>query len=168
MGTVIRIIDAASEYTGKIACWACVVLVLVLTYDTVARYVFNAPPMWAYETSYMIGGAIAVLGWSYVHRHHGHIRIDVFYSHLSRRGKAILDVICSLILLFPLLGVLLYTSTSWALFSWKMHEKFTETSWLPPAGPLKTVIALGLLLFALQCMAQFVRDLYFALRSKTL
>lgn len=166
MRKVVRIIDTISENTGKTALWLSVVLVLVLTYETTARYVFNSPTQWAFETSYMIGATLAVLGWSYTHRHHGHIRVDVFYTHLPPRGKAIVDVVVSLIFLFPLLAVLIYASNSGMLFAWKMDERLTESSFLPPAGPIKTVLFLGICLFALQCSAQFIRDLYRLIRNK--
>ncbi len=167
MKTLIKAIDTISEYTGKTALWLCVALILVLTFETTARYVFDSPTVWAYETSWMVGASMAVLGWSYTHRHHGHIRVDVFYTRLPPRGKAVIDVLCSAIFLFPLLSILLYSSFSFMLFSWKMHEKLVESSWMPPSGPIKTVMVLGLSLFALQCIAQFIRDVYQLIRGKT-
>jgi TRAP-type mannitol/chloroaromatic compound transport system permease small subunit len=40
------------------------------------------------------------------------------------------------------------------------------TGWYPPAGPLRTIVLLGLALFALQGFAQFIRDLYLLIRGK--
>jgi len=166
MKAIVRLIDTVSEYTGRTALWLSIALVLVLTYETTARYVFNSPTQWAFETSYMIGATLAVLGWSYTHRHRGHIRVDVFYTRLPARGKAIVDVASSFIFLFPLLTVLIYTAYTSMMFSWKLHEKLTESSFLPPAGPIKTVLLLGICLFALQCIAQFIRDIYVLTRNK--
>jgi len=168
MRTIIRVIDSISEYTGRTVLWLCVVLIFVLAYETTARYVFNAPTNWAMETGEMLGATIAVMGWSYTHRHHGHIRVDVFYARLSPRGKAIVDVTCSVLFLFPLLAILIYTSATWMWFSWKMNEKLIESNWLPPAGPIKTVVLLGVCLFALQALAQFIRDFYLLIRNKPL
>jgi TRAP-type mannitol/chloroaromatic compound transport system permease small subunit len=166
MKAIIKTIDTISEYTGKTALWLCVALILVLTFETTARYVFDAPTNWAYETSWMIGASIAVLGWSYTHRHRGHIRVDVIYSHLSNRGQAAIDVVCSLIFLFPLLGILMYSSFTFMNFAWKMKEKLVESSWMPPSGPIKTVVVVGLFLFTMQCLSQFVRDVYQLIRGK--
>jgi len=166
MKAIIKTIETISEYTGKTALWLCVALVLVLSYETTSRYVFDSPTAWAYETSWMIGATLAVMGWSYTHRHHGHIRVDVFYTRLSLRGKALVDVLCSFIFLFPLLGVLMYSSTTFMMFAWKMKEKLVESSWMPPSGPIKTVLMVGLAIFTLQCLAQFLRDLYQLIRGK--
>jgi len=116
----------------------------------------------------MLGGTIVALGWSYTHRHHGHVRVDVFYARLSPKGKAITDIICALLLFFPLLVILAYTAASWMWDSWSMNEVLIESYWYPPAGPIRTIMFLGLSLFALQGVAQFIRDLYLLRRNKPL
>lgn len=168
MKRAVKLVELISEYSGQIAKWLCVALVLVLVYETIARYVFNAPTIWAYETSWMVGSSAAVLGWSYTHRHDGHIRVDVIYSHLSPRGRAIIDIVCSLIFLFPLLAVLINSSISSTLFAVKMNERLVESNWMPPAAPIKAVMIVGICLFTLQCLTQFVRDSYLLIRNKTL
>lgn len=168
MRTIVRVLDSISERTGKIVLWAAIALVMVLCYEVTMRYVFNAPTNWVMETGMMLGGTIATLGWAYTHRHHGHVRVDVIYMHLSPRGKVIIDVVCSLIFLFPLLAILIYASASWAVFSWEMSEKMVGSSWRPPAGPVRTLMVIGFCLFALQCVSQFIRDLYLLIRNKPL
>jgi len=168
MRTIVRVIDSISEYSGKVVRWACLALVLMLCYEVAARYVFNAPTSWAFEASSMLGGTIAVLGWSYTHRHGGHVRVDVFYSHLSPRGKAILDIALSLLFFFPLLLALAYIAWDRMWFSWSMSEVMARGNWYPPTGPIRTIVVLGLCLFALQGMAQFIRDLYRLIRNQQL
>ncbi len=168
MRAIVRVIDSISEYTGKVICWACVALIVVLVYEVTARYVFNAPTIWAHETSCMLGGTIVALGWAYTHRHHGHVRVDVFYMHLSPRGKAITDVLCAFFLLFPLLAILAYTAAEFMWVAWSKGEVLIESYWYPPSGPIRTVTFLGLCLFAFQGVTQFIRDLYLLIRNKAL
>lgn len=168
MRTIVRVLDSISERTGKIVLWAAVALVVVLCYEVTRRYVFNSPTNWVMETSMMLGGTIAAMGWAYTHRHQGHVRVDVIYMHLTPRGKAIIDVVCSLVFLFPLLAILIYASAKWAQFSWSMGEKLVGSSWRPPSGPIRTLIPVGFCLFTLQCVAQFIRDFYQLIRNKSL
>ncbi len=168
MRNIVRVIDNISEYTGMVVRWACLALVLVLCLEVSARYVFNAPTMWSFETASMLGGTIAVLGWSYTHKHGGHVRVDVFYTHLSPRGKAILDVTLSLLFFFPLLFSLTYIAWDRMWFSWSMGEVMARSNWYPITGPIRTVVVLGLFLFALQGVAQFLRDLYRLTRNQQL
>jgi len=168
MRTIVRVIDNISEYTGMIVRWVCLALVLVLCFEVTSRYFFNAPTAWASDTSSMMGGAIAALGWAYTHRHGGHVRVDVFYSHLSPRGQAILDVTLSLLFFFPLLIALAYVSWDKMWFSWEMGEVLNRSNWYPITGPIRTAVVLGLSLFALQGVAQFIRDLYRLIRNEQL
>ncbi len=103
MRSIIRVIDSISEWTGKTVRWVCLVLVVVVVYEVTARFVFNAPTLWAFETICMLLCTIGALGWAYTHRHHGHVRVDVLYTLLSPRGRAIIDVGGYLIFFFPLL-----------------------------------------------------------------
>jgi len=163
---ILRMIDKISEYSGLSARWLAWLLVLVGAYDTIARHFFNAPTIWAYETLTMAGGALYALGWSYVYLHDSHVRVDLFYHNLSDRKKALMDVISSLIFFFPLMFVLLQVSTKWAVRAWRINEIMISTYWYPPAGPFRTVVALGALLLLLQGIAKFIRDLYFVIRGE--
>jgi len=168
MRNIVRVIDNISEYTGMVVRWACLALVLVLCYEVTARYVFNAPTIWANEIGVMLGGTIAAMGWSYTHKHHGHVRVDVIYSHLPPRGQALIDVALALLFLFPMLFLFIYIAADKMLFAWEMGETLVHTYWYPPAGPIRTVVVLGLSLFALQGIAQFIRDLYRLIGNKQL
>ena len=166
MRTVVRVIDSVSEWTGKVARWFALVLVLVVSYGVITRFVFNAPELWPYEVAIMLGAAIWVLGLSYVHRYDGHVRVDVIYAHLSPRTKGIIDVVGSLLSFFPILILIVYVSANWAWDAWITDERMAETGWYPPAAPLRTMVMLGLLFFALQGVAQFVRAVRLLRRSK--
>lgn len=166
MKTLLRIIDTVSEYSGRAVSWVCVSLVLVLAYEVTARYVFDAPTIWAHQFSTMLGASIAALGWSYTHRHHGHIRIDLIYGLLPTRGKAGIDIFFALFFFFPLFVGITIIAANWMESAWRMGEVFTESYWRPPAGPIRTIMFLGLSFLVLQGVAEFIRDIYTVLRKQ--
>ena len=65
MKHLIKMIDLTSEYSGRLASLLCLAIVGSLTYETIARYTFNAPTSWSYDMTSMLFGAIAVLGLAY-------------------------------------------------------------------------------------------------------
>ena len=168
MRAILRVIDSISEWTAKAISWFSVALVLVLVYDVVMRYVFGGATVWAYETAVMLGATFYVMGWAYVHRLREHIRVDVFYVRLSPRRKIIIDIVGTLLFLLPLLVVLIDGSAFYMLRAWRINEVLAETFWYPPAGPFKTVLVVGLSLFALQVVTQLIRDLHLLIRNKPL
>lgn len=158
MDNLLSLVDSLSGWTARIARWLSVILILLLSYEVVMRYVFNSPTVWVMQTSMMVGGALIVMGWAYVLQQDGHVRVDVFYGRLSRRGKAIVNTLGSLIILFPFVGLLAYKAAVLTAYSWNMNETMPETAWYPPVWPIRVVVFVGLTLFLLQAIAQFVRD----------
>ena len=159
MRTIPRIIDTISDCIAKTTRWLVLALVLLVSWEVFMRYAFNSPTMWNYETSMMVGGTIYIIGWAYAHRQHSHVRVDVLYSRLSSRGRAAIDLIGSLVIFFPLMIALVGTSATTTWRAWLINEKSVETSWYPPIAPFRTVVTLGLVLFAIQGIAQFIQDL---------
>ncbi|HHV52262.1 MAG: TRAP transporter small permease subunit [Synergistota bacterium] len=165
---MLRLIDYTSEISGTVGKWFALLLVFVGTYEAIARHFFNAPTVWAYDVLCMAGGTLYLLGASYDYLHESHTRVDIFYNMLSPRKKAFVNVICSLFLFFPLMVIMSKMASAWAFRAWKIKEVFFSSFWYPPAGPYRTIVAIGLSLLLLQGMAKFVRDLYFLIRGETL
>ena len=165
MKKVVRFIDSVSKWTGLSARWACLALVLVLCFEVMMRYVFDAPTIWAHEMSTSLGVIIVCLGWSFVHLRRGHVRVDVFYSRLSSRGKGIIDVACFLVFFLPLLLVLIYAAGRMAWEAYIFDEVLMQSYWYPPALPIRLVVVLGLVLFLLQGVAEFLRDVYAVMKG---
>ena len=165
---LLKLIDSISEKAGSVGKWFALLLVLVGAYDTIARHFFNAPTIWAYDTLCMAGGTLYLIGASYTYLHESHTRVDLFYNLLSSRRKALMDVICSIFFFFPLMGIMLKLSIVWAIKAWRINEVMFQSFWYPPAGPYRTVFALGLFLLILQGVAKFIRDLYFVIRGESI
>jgi len=168
MKKLVQIINSISEFTGQLVKFLVVLLIIVLCYEVISRYAFNRPTIWALETSKMLMGTFGALGWAYTYLYDGHVRVDVFYSKLSRLGKAWINVIMSIIFLFPICIILISSGIRWAVFAWKFGEKMVESSWLPPAAPFRSVLVVGFILFALQSVSKFIEELYFLVRKREL
>ena len=166
MKRLLKTVDGISSWGGRTARWLSAVLVLVMTTEVVMRYVFDSPTLWAYETAIMLGATVYVFGWAYAQLHHKHIRVDVFYLRLSPRGRALTDVLGMLLLAFPILTIMIINSINYASIAWASKERLDLSVWYPPAGPLRTVVALGFILLTLQCLVQFIRDVHILIRAK--
>lgn len=161
-------IDAMSMKMGEIVKYLILVLILVLTYEVVSRYVFDKPTVWALETSMMVFGSIGALCWGYTLKIGGHVRVDVFYSMLPKWWKAFVDVALSIIFLFPFEFLLIYTGIKWSAFALKTGEKMVESSWLPPSAPFRIVLTVGFILFLVQTISEFTKSLYYLIKKEDL
>ncbi|MCP4690943.1 MAG: TRAP transporter small permease subunit, partial [Desulfobacterales bacterium] len=93
MKKILKIIDGISEWSGKIFSYLLWPGVAVLVYEVVARYVFNAPTIWAHGTTQRIFAVYYFICGAYISLHGSHIRMDILYDRFSLRKKAILDII---------------------------------------------------------------------------
>ncbi len=161
-------IDRLSLASGAVGKWFAVLLVLIGTFETISRHFFNAPTIWAYDSMCMAGGAIYMLGASYTYLKDSHTRVDLIYNQFSPRGKALIDIIGALIFFFPLMIIMFDMAIRWAIRAWQIHEVMFTSFWYPPAGPYRTLFAIGLLILILQATAKLARDVYFLAKDKNL
>lgn len=155
-------VDMLSEWTGRVFAWLIVAMVAALTYEVVARYVFNAPTIWAYDMTYMFYGTLFMMGAAYTLRHGAFIRVDVFYRQFPPRSRAIVEACMYLVFFFPPLIVLLVKGIDYVQFSWHIKEATLMSPWRAPLYPFKTVLPVGIGLVLLQGLVEFIRNLKIA------
>ena len=145
--------DKVGYFTGFLA----LPLILVVVYEVVMRYLFNAPTVWAFEATTLIYGTHFMLGLAYTYKNDGHVCIDIFESRLLARPRTILRICVNIILFVPTVGLLAAWSVIYAASSWQNWE-LASTSWAPPLYPFKTVMAIGFILLFLQGVAKVIAD----------
>ncbi len=160
----LRGIDAASDWIGKVVSFLIYVGIGVLIYEVVLRYIFNAPTIWAHGMTQRLFAVYYVLLGAYTLRQKGHVNIDVFYNHFSTRGRAILDLVTS-VLFFLFCGLLLWKGLDFAMTSVGMLER-DNSVFNAPIYPVKVMLPVGALLLVLQGLANFIRNLFTAVTGR--
>jgi len=163
---VLQVIDAISEWSGKIVGMMIFPIIGLMVFDVAMRYFFNAPVKYAHESSLFMFAALSLLAGGYCLRHRAHVRIDIVYRRFSRRTQATLDVITAG-LFFLFLIILLRESFFGALDSWQLKET-TVSAARAILWPVKTVVPIAAVLLLLQGLAKFIRDLFHAALGKEL
>lgn len=150
---------STSEWTAKIVRWIIILLILSISYDVFMRYLFNAPTIWSYALSYMLGATFSALGLAYVHSVSGNVRVDVIYNRFSPKVKQLIDLLFTIVFFFPLYGLLAYYFgvNTWKAFVIKEYD--INSIWYPVVWPYMTAITLGFALLFAQGVATFLRDL---------
>ena len=161
MKGLLRTIDQVSEKVGLTIRWIVILMLLATSYEVVARYFFNSPTVWAHQSVMIMGGLLIPLSWGFVHLHQSHVSMDILYRRLSLRNQGIVRAVCTVLFLFPLLGLLTYVCAQWLIDSWVSEETWIVSIWYPPMWPSRAFMMLGFALFFFQGAAGFVRDIYF-------
>ena len=154
---IVFLIDKLSLVVGASAATLVLPLGLIMTYEALARFLLNLPTFWAYELSYMITGAHFALGIALVTRNSEHIRIDFLYSRMPELCKEIIDFI---VLFFCMTPLMMWTSVELVTYAWNtwlIKEVSGESGWNPLVWPVKTAIAIGFSVFAIQLIAEVIK-----------
>lgn len=159
MAGMLRIVDVFARVCGRAAEAMVLILVGAMLWEVVARYVFDAPTIWAFDIAYMSTGALFILGAAQTLREDGHVRIDVLSSRMPPRLRAGIDGVAFLLLLAPIFGWLAAIAGSHALRAWRSGEVETVSPWAPLMWPFYLLLAAGLAALAAQLAAEGIRSL---------
>ena len=152
-------IDRLSTAVGRAAAWLALAVVLLQFSLVVARYVFALGSIWLSETVIYLHALLFMCAAAWTLRTGGHVRVDIFYAHASKRTQALVDCGGALFLLLPFALVLLWLSVPYVARSWSILERSQESSGLPLVYALKTVIVVFAVQMALQGVSQAVHAL---------
>ena len=147
MATTITKIDLFSKLIGNIVCWITIPLIFAMVYEVLARKLFNAPTMWAYDMSRFLYGALFMLGAGYALSKGVHIRADFLYRNFKTKNQGRIDFWLYLIFYFPGLIVFLYMTTGFLQESIMRGEKGMDTAWMPYIWTIKSCLWFGIIFF---------------------
>lgn len=162
MAGSITAIDTLNLWAGRIFAWLTVPLIFAMVYEVIARYVFTAPTVWAYDVSRFLYGAMFVLGAGYALSKGVHIRSDFLYRDWSVRTQGRVDLVLYLLFFFPTMLILLWVCSDWALTSLMRGERGSDTAWAPLLGPVRMSLPIGIALLTIQGIAETLRASYAA------
>jgi TRAP-type mannitol/chloroaromatic compound transport system permease small subunit len=157
MDRIIKIIDSINLRVGRTFAWLFLPLVYVLVHEIVATKVFAKPTDWAFDASYMLYGAIFMMGAAYTLAIDGHVRGDIIYRLWKPRTQATIDLTLYILVFFPAFIALLIAGWSYAYYSFSVNEKSLQSPFGPIIWPLKMVIPTTALLMLLQGISQVAK-----------
>tara|TARA_R110000751_G_scaffold131275_4_gene233594 strand:+ start:18443 stop:19255 length:813 start_codon:yes stop_codon:yes gene_type:complete len=133
------------------------ILVFVMFYEVVSRYLFKKPTLWANELSLWIAAFLFLFAGLYAMQQRSHIRIYVIYDLLPRWMQKLADVI-SLGLIWTFAFLLIWGGYNEALSKFMRWETF-GTAWDPPLpATIKPAILIIIAMVAIQALSNLIAD----------
>jgi TRAP-type mannitol/chloroaromatic compound transport system permease small subunit len=163
----LSLIDSLSTMLGKVFSYLILPIMVLEAVEVVLRYGFDAPTDWGWELATHLAGGMFIMGAAWVLLEDKHVRTDLIYGKLNKRGQAALDVFFFTVIFFSFAGVLTFKSWNMAIYSSKIFER-TFSMWGPPLFPLKITIAAGFTILLLQGFAKWSRDIHYLFTGREL
>lgn len=147
----VRLVDRVSDYVGIGAMYLIFLMVGVLLLDAVTRNVIHIPLHWCVELAQFTLAAYYFMGGAMTLKDNDHVRMDLFYTPLSTRGKAKMDLATVGCLMFYLV-VLLIGSISSLEYAISTNER-RYSMWNPSVIPIKALMVACIVLMLLQSVS---------------
>jgi len=155
---LIRGIEGLSAWSGRIAMGFALLLVLITAFETGERYLLNRSSSAIQELTWHLFAAIFLLGFAQTLREDGHVRVDIFYDRLPKRGKAAVNLLSMVLLLIPFCLMMIGFSWDWVAKAYLMGEKSPDPGGLPARWLLKAAVPAGFGLLLLQGLVEIVKN----------
>ena len=149
---ILRGIETTSGAVGKYGGRAMLVLIiLIMLYEVIARYVFNQPTMWALEFAIYAQVLLVALSAAYVLREDGHVSMGLVIEQFSDRKRHWFLCVSSI------LGALYCAVLSiqmWNTARWSIEVKTASETMGVPLAPLQFILLGGFVLLSLQFLSR--------------
>ena len=153
----VKSVDYLSIMIGRFTMYTVFLMMFILVLSFFTRNIINFPLIWIIEMAQFVITAYYLLGGAYSMVTGDHVRMDLFYSKLSDRNKAKMDMFTSIFLVFYLI-TLFIGSISSLVYTIETNQKLF-TAWAPYVWPIKTIMLTGILLMLLQSISMFFKDM---------
>mgnify|MGYP001067805672 CR=1 FL=1 len=150
-------VTATSKAVGLFAMYLIFPMIGILFFETVSRTIFGRPRIWSVEMAQFVMAAYYTLGGAYTLIMDGHVRMDLTYARWSPKNKAVADALTFALVIFYLVMLLVGGFIS-LHYSIKYNQK-SYSAWAPSVTPIKIIMLFGMVLMALQVIAEFFKDL---------
>jgi len=151
----VKLLDFVSDAVAWLAAWALFAIGLMLGYEVIARYFFNAPTVWAEELSRVFMVWAVFLAAASLLRHDAHIRVTVLTELLGPNGRRLARLI-SLTIVLAVSSVIFWYGLDDPLKSFA-RGRTTGTMLDIPAWTLQASVPAGFGLLALQSLVEIAR-----------
>jgi TRAP-type mannitol/chloroaromatic compound transport system permease small subunit len=154
------VVDIVNEKIGVVCNWLVLLACLVSGGNAMVRYAYDASSNAWLEVQWYMFAVIVMFGAAYTLKRNEHVRVDLLYMTLGRRGQLWIDILGTLIFLLPTCLILAWLSWPFFMQSFAIGEHSSNAGGLI-RWPIKAVLPLGFLLVALQGLSELIKRVAF-------
>lgn len=153
---VSRLIDAVSQFMGKLSEYMVLLCCLISAANALIRYTFNYSSNGWLEIQWYLFAFVVVLGAAHTLRMNEHVRVDLIYGSVSDRARLWIDTIGLIVFLLP--ACIFLTWLCWPFFwlSYMQNEVSSNAGGLI-RWPVKLILVAGFGLLTLQGFSELIK-----------
>jgi len=143
------------KYVGYLSAFVVALLVILVFYDAMARYLFSYGSIALQELEWHLFDIIILFGISYTLRENAHVRVDIFYASYTKKNKVLIDMISSLFFILPFSLLIVYIGLDFVSLSFSQNEVSSNPGGLEYRYLVKALMPLAFFFLAFQTLIDF-------------
>jgi len=128
MRSFIRVIDRLMVLLGAIASLLLILLVIIMSYNVLARYAFSSSSIGLEELSWHCYAAIFLLGIPYALATGAHVRVDLLFEKFSPKTQCLIDLIGTALFLIPSCLIIIWAGWHFAAAAYQLGVQPSSVS----------------------------------------
>jgi len=159
-GPVADALDRIGDAAGRALSSLTLACVLVCFAVVVLRYGFSLGFIWMQELYVWLHAIVFTGCAAYALKHDTHVRVDILYARLSRRGQARVNLVGAMLMILPWMALMVWLTAPWAFSSWAIRESSGMPDGMPAVYLLKAMLLVMAALLSLQAVAMAARAIH--------
>ena len=124
MATIfINFVKRLIAFLGSVASGLLILLVAVMCYNVIARYLFNASSIGLQELTWHAYAAIFLLGIPYALQSGSHVRVDLLFEKMSIKNQNLIDILGTIFFLIPTCLVIIWAGWNFTSAAYNLGQQ---------------------------------------------
>ncbi len=143
--------DKLNEWIGSVVVsFAVVAFILVIFSNVIMRYLFNTSFVCMAELEWHLFSFVFLIGAGFTLLYDGHVRVDVLYSVLGPKKRAVINLLGVIVFLIPSCCLVLKTAVPWVITAYEIKEVSLDPGGIPARFFIKACLPAGYFLMLFQ------------------
>ena len=159
MVKVQKYLDKTVKALGVVAALMLGVLVLLVVYDALMRYLFQTGSVALQELEWHLFDVVIMLGIAYTLQRNAHVRVDIFYENYTPKYRHIVNIIATLFFILPLSLLIISIGIDFVSMSLLQMEASSDPGGLAYRFLVKSLMPIAFVLLILQSISEIYKDI---------
>lgn len=158
MRKTFNFLELLIKWVGYIAGTALALLIVLIVYDALMRYLFQSGSIALQELEWHLFDVVIMLGIAYTLQRASHVRVDIFYDQYSDKMRHIINIIGILLFILPFSLLIIYVGFDFVLLSFEQLEASSDPGGLPYRFIVKSLMPLAFVLLIVQSLSEVYKE----------
>ena len=156
--TFFSLLENIIRWIGYLAALSLSVLILLVVYDALMRYLFQSGSIALQELEWHLFDVVIMLGIAYTLQRAAHVRVDIFYDQYSDKVRHIVNIVGALFFILPFSLLVIYVGFDFVMISFDQMEASSDPGGLSYRFLVKSLLPLAFVLLIIQTLSEIYKE----------